>query len=307
VGGKGKLALSLKEFYGAVPVSPWIIPALLVVIGVGCRWAPRVMKLVLFALPLLAAWSSWEGNLRTAAFLIYYSLLAVPVGLTLRDREFARRVLLLLWLPAFFGGLITMWTSTNNGIAGAVGLFPGALASSVLLARATMEMAPATRAYGAPASAPLVVLLIMVNFLYKGECIYRDGPTIDDLPARVERGPYRGLWTSTLKLRLLDDVDQDLLPRIRRGGRAVFYYAFPAGYLITAMRPAVASSWVFPNETRLEIDAKYFTRHSAERVLVFKLRDWVTRLYGTHLDLAIEQRCKLVKARYSFDLYEEKD
>jgi hypothetical protein len=308
VGGEGKLRHALAQIWDSTAVSPWMAPLILLLVGVGCRRAPRVMRFALFALPLLACTSAYSGLQRGAAWIIYYSMLAIPVGLGLEDRKLANRLLWGVWAPAFVGGLVTIWTSSNGAIAAAIGLLPASLATSALIARASMEQAPGARWLGAPAGAALVALAILVFYQYDGECLYRDGPKIEDLPVRMESGPFRGLWTTDFKAQYIEDIQKDVGHLARRGGRALFYFDFPAGYLMTAMRPAAASAWIFPNPFRSVFDGEAFQQYFKEtgRVLVVKVRYWWPRYEILPIDRAVWKCCDEKVHRPNFDLWVEK-
>jgi hypothetical protein len=307
LGGGDKLKGVVLDLWFAMPGSSWIFVAVLFATALLSRHRGPSAALAALLLPPLACASAWIGVIRSSGFVVYWALFALPLGWALDDRAFAGRILRWLWLPSAIAGLVTGWTSTNRGIASAIGLFPGSLATSVLAARIVAERWPAARRYGLNAAAALAPLGVLLFFLYDGACLYRDGPTLADLKVRVTHGPYRGLRTAREKLAMLDEIDREVGHRTRRGGMALFYGGeFPAGYLITSMRPAVASAWIFPNPGRLEIDAEFFDRRVTSRVLVVKFVERVAPLAWRRLDNMVERKCVHVSTQGDFDVWEER-
>jgi hypothetical protein len=93
--------------------------------------------------------------------------------------------------------------------------------------------------FAMPLAVPLTLLLYQAGFVY-GE----GKPT--HLTARVQEGPYRGLWTTRTKAELSNLLARDVAKYARGEGRILFYDFFPAGYLFSAKRSASPTTWEMP-------------------------------------------------------------
>jgi hypothetical protein len=132
----------------------------------------------------------------------------------------------------------------------------------------------------------------------------------------VSEGPYAGLFTTPETKAALAAVSADL-HREARGERVLFYYDFPAGYLIAYRRPLVTSPWTFVLPSRVERDVRFFEARARTDDLV--VRDdarWVfrpglppgvteegARLGETPLDRAVAARCDLVAKGRGYSMY----
>ena len=117
--------------------------------------------------------------------------------------------------------------------------------------------------------APLVQLYVMTKLMLADDAVYRDAP-VPQLTAQITEGPYKGLWTSPSRQASLAITSRKLIS-LATSKRSVFYYDFPAGYLITQTRPLVGSAWIFAMEPRMSIDARLFDEHAAPGDVVFHL------------------------------------
>jgi hypothetical protein len=305
VGGSGKLSQVVLVSWLSMPRWVWLamlggVPLLSLV---SRRW-PRVALPAILVTPLLAACSLYEGVLRSLAFAIYAGALALPLMLGPRDRGLAGRVLLGLWFPSLIAGLCTAWTSSNGTIAAGLGLWPAALTGGFLLARWSSETAERT---GLEALqhiaqlAPVSLLSCLLSYALDNASVYRDLP-IDQLPARIPHGPYRGLWTTGQKAQYLDDLEKVLLPQ-RSSARLGCYYDFPACYLMADMRPSFASTWTATNPARNEFDLASLQANHARGNLVVKILNGWANSEATPIDTAVRARYKLQVQRINFALY----
>jgi len=79
--------------------------------------------------------------------------------------------------------------------------------------------------------------------------VYRDGP-IGLMSERVERGPFAGLWTTPSHRALAEGMARDIARLRGRSQSVLFYDYFPAGYLMSDLRPRTPALWMFSSSRR---------------------------------------------------------
>jgi hypothetical protein len=201
-------------------------------------------------------------------YAIYFAFTAPLSAIFLWKNQTARTLFTLVWFPSFIAGYVASLTSGNGALAMAIGIFPAMLAALALLLLLTRqtdaaivdvagvgtptpgkaagpECLPRPQALGtldafASFLAPLAVLGLYVTFLYSG--VYRDAP-LSELTERVEHGPFAGLRTTVERRDLLRDLSQSLQSVVQPGERVLFFYNFPAGYLLSDVPCASNCSW----------------------------------------------------------------
>jgi hypothetical protein len=99
---------------------------------------------------------------------------------------------------------------------------------------------------------------------------YREDP-YPALTAVVKSGPYKGIRTSPEKFRFLEMITADLAKLSKPGDRLLFYDRFPAGYLLTDLRAATDTAWLFPM-TQRGMTVDYFQRMKIRPDLVFRMK-----------------------------------
>jgi hypothetical protein len=188
-------------------------------------------------------------------------------------------------------------------VAAGVGLFPAAIASALLLAMWIDETAkrwpwPWLRALAQLAPAAFVVA--MLQYELADDAVYRDH-AVSTLTSRITEGPYKGLYTFPERKRWLGAITADIRTY---GGtpRMLFYYDFPAGYLIADRPPLVPSVWIFGFPERAALDSRYFHAHALPGEHVFRL-DGGWNPNGTSVDKAVADRCDLVGRREGYSIY----
>lgn len=166
----------------------------------------------------------------------------------------------MVWLPSLLAGIITAASSNVGPTNAAVGALAAFIAAIALLSS------------GANAAAALALLLSLHASAW--QFVYRDDP-IRFLTARVPDGPYRGMITSETRLRFLQSMQSDVKHYDVKGGSVLFYDDFPAGYLMTRMRPAAPTVWlVSPAYRAFDRNAyrSYYASQAHDPDVVFELR-----------------------------------
>jgi hypothetical protein len=241
-----KLFDMILALWAHAPVSLWVVPTLVIVRGglaAHPKWSIWVLPLLVASLALGVP-SALSSQL---PIVIYAALLAPAFLVFLWDDPFCRTLFAVVWVPSFFAGLVTCYTSSNGELNAAIGFFPAAALFVVYEALAVVKLSRDGEA--APAVSPLVLLgpavLILSMLARYGGTVYRDGP-IQDLEVRVESGPFRGLFTTKERALLLVELEQIFRRHEDVRGRVLVYWESPAGYLFSRMQPAPNTVWPIP-------------------------------------------------------------
>ncbi len=301
---------------------PQLLPAgLLVAVAVlyARRW-PMPAAAVLPLAPLLALGSEMDSPiLASIDYVACLGVLAPLLCLAIRDTKVMRVLLVAVAMPAFVAGAATAWSSSNAAKAAGIGLFPAAILGALAIALCIEEARASFRWPSARAAlelSPVVLVGTLVSFALARDGYYRE-KSRPELTALVTEGPYAGIYTAPATKSALERVSAEVRARVH-GDRVLFFYDFPAGYLIAFRRPIVTSPWTFVMPTRIEPDARFFRERAQPGELV--VRDdgrWAAispppppetlpdgaPLGGTPLDLAVSERCDLVGKIPGFSMY----
>lgn len=187
----------------------------------------------------------WEPSLMAPSALFYIRNLALWAPLFLLSIppfEEGRRLLQNVWLPAIVAGLFTMWGS--NTYTPAAGF--GALAAAIVTIYAALSLARSISQEqqnpGLLRLARVGVLGVLATLLYYQLAVYEDEP-LSELTETVSSGPFRGIRTNPERHDLIFYMEKELNKIEAPGARVIFVEHFPAGYLMSAMRPAVPDMW----------------------------------------------------------------
>jgi hypothetical protein len=140
----------------------------------------------------------------------------------------------------------------------------------------------------------------LVHYEWLDRSVYLDD-RLPDLTARVTEGPYKGLFTTPRRKAWLQEVSANI-ERHKSGERSLFYYRFPAGYLIANQRPLAASVWTFPIPRRAELDARFFRQHATPGELVMHVAG-PDHDATTAMAPAIAERCEEVERGAGFTMW----
>lgn len=296
------LSLLLTKFLALQPQLPFGAVVILLAIVVSRRW-PTLIALGLPFVPLLARGSLLTGPQASIGYVGCFALFAPLLCLGLRDARTARVLALGIALPSMVAGAALSFTSGNGVPASGVGLFPAAVLAAVVL---TIFLHETARRWRLPLPSSALVLLCPAVFVWMllthvraDDAYYRDA-RLPELTARIDFGPFKGLYTTPERKAALGALSADILAHIH-GDRALFFYDFPAGYLIAFRRPLAGSVWPFALPSRMEPDARFFREHAKSGELVF--RDGPQAGGRTPLDRDVAARCDLIANRGYYSLY----
>jgi hypothetical protein len=234
-GGVAKLKLVLSHEWTTFRFWYLVVAALALALIVRRR-VPVVAVLVPVALPLLAWPPAGSGYTGSLEYVAHYGLLALPLYPAVRAKPFAKPLLLGVWLPSLVAAVTIGYSSGNGGVNFGVGLLAGAIVTTVFLVWIVEATTASAVAAALPAAAVAAALLVL------GGATYRDGPGAS-LTARVRSGPYAGLLTTPRRRAVLEELARDVGGAGERCG-IVFFDDLPAGYLLSAARPATNAAWI---------------------------------------------------------------
>jgi hypothetical protein len=283
-GGREKLLNVIVNFWQRSPNVSVIVSAMAILVVWHC-FKPRWLHFVLPFLPLLlfeytlsterGVWSIVEAHYLVIAVSLFGPFVYPFVG----EDRFSKHLFRLVWLPSFLGGLVTAWSSSNGTINGAIGIFPAALASVLLIIR-TLQLIPGATKNSQVLSRTMMTvtpMLIILPLLIGGHLyVYgEDLPFTSVLTEPVAAGPYCGIKTTAVKKTFIAHFSKDVASLVRPNDTVLFYSDFPAGYLFANTLPATNSVWLsaFGHvPTNLTHTMKYYQKNGIKPDLVFMLK-----------------------------------
>ncbi len=192
-------------------------------------------------------------------YIILLALYAWLVALYELEPSDSRRCLFLWGLvPALCAGVVTAYSSANGFVSAWVGLAPSVLIACVatgLAARSSPAPPPRPRAAALLRLTPVVAVLV-AGLLFQWTAAYVEGPMLQ-LTARVQTGPYRGLFTTPQRRASVQTLAADLGAFTTPTDRILFLQPSPGDYLLSAARPAGPSVWLQDADTNPAILAWY--------------------------------------------------
>ncbi len=216
-----------------------------------------LVNILFLILPLLSFYKARGscGGLGAVSFCLYYSI----IGIFLICNKFNLKLFLYVWLPLLFASLPSFFVS-NSAFYSLLQIFsPAILISIIYIFRfyKTHDYSSNIYKFSVYTSTAMVVL-IMGYFQFRG--IYMEKTPIEFLNSKVEKGPYKGLYTNRVKKEFIEELQNQIRKYENKNKRIIVFCFFPAAYLLTEMKPASASiygcdiSW----KKCLDLQLKYF-------------------------------------------------
>jgi hypothetical protein len=176
----------------------------------------------------------------TATLLVLCIGALLPVALYFHpDRNQARIFAIAILLPCSVGGSTLAVFSSNGFIASMLALFPAAVTCLLCLGQIAEARGRATEALIG------LVLLLAFSCVSLIERSYRDAPFDRGARAAFASGPFAGLITTEANARSIAALQTDLRS-LEGTARTLFVYDnYPAGYLLSNLRPRTFSTWIF--------------------------------------------------------------
>lgn len=314
-GWTAKLRTLASQAWFYVPAKAWLA-ALLATVWLAHR--ARRGWIVAFGLAALAIFPLF---LRRSTSSLWYVAMVAGYGtfflLLLRRTPLARRLFWCAWAPSMLAALVVTLTSANGIVNSAFGLMPVALcgtAFAVLLHREATAASASRVLKRLDFAFPVLVVVALLGYQRSP---FEEDP-VEELDTRVAYGPFDGLFTTAEKESYLRSITDDLAAMEAPGRRLLVVYHFPAGYLLTRMRPAASSVWSIACTERmpgecLEGMARDLERWHGPDLVVVRMRAFPTdraHLFeypSNELDLILARRFQSVVDRGSYAIFVAKD
>ncbi len=273
----GESALDLVyQLWNGVSYKP-LLGGLLLVTALSSRRAPRIAlaTTLLLSVALFFANRAVIGGNGFMGFLRYQALLA-PFFYVLSDRDSETHppaMIWGIWLPSLTAGLAMAWSSNMGIQAAAVGLVPASLVSLYFAGLFLSAKQPLIGRVPRSARFALPTLLCVAIGAYSLRTVYMDD-SLGELTEPVKQGPYKGLYTTPRKHEFLMQLSRDLETARNVGGKAILFQPhFPAGYLLTQLKPAALSVWATCPDALARRCYAYYQLRSQSGALVVHLKE----------------------------------
>jgi hypothetical protein len=242
----------------------------------GMKWIPNSFLAVAGALlvaPALLAIEVLHEDFRepysTAPFVVIALGLMAPIALRLIHQRLERSALaalLVIVLPSLLFAVVILWASANGLRNAALGCLPASLVAlcCVSMLRPDRASRDLPSPVGSRVMTALAVSLLCFQTFQLWTHVYRDHP-VSDLTARIESGAWKGIHTTRQKKFFVARL-QRAIARERGDAKTILFMDyFPAGYLLSDLRPRTPAIWLFPwntqqqgNKAIREIYARHF-------------------------------------------------
>jgi len=236
--GLQKIALVFRDLWDCLPLKILLLPLIVAFPFVWKKRDPRIATIYFIIFPLLL----WRDRTWTASLYFIFGLgILAPAFLKVIESDlFARTLFFRAWIPAAAAAFIAAWTSTSLSINAGFGMLPGTLATLALAVLVARQLPRVNEKVPQPHT--ILLALVLITLAMYQSTLYREDPLLQ-LRHRISGGPFRGIYTSQEKATFLQRLTGDLKEFSRPEGHILFYYQFPAGYLLTPMRPAATNAW----------------------------------------------------------------
>jgi hypothetical protein len=229
----------------------------LIAVAVGAiRWVPRAwlasITAAFFAPALFASEfivHAWRPPQTTSPFVLTAIGLLAPVALVLARKTLSRSALLALsviTLSSFVATFVVLWATANGLRNVALGMIPACIVAIGCASRLC-----AREAVGAREARSLVAYTILVTSLLGFLVVqnwthaYRDN-SISAMGATIETGAWKGIRTTLERKRFVELFQRDIAHQRGDAETIIFTDYFPAGYLMSDLRPRTPAIWLFP-------------------------------------------------------------
>ena len=295
-------------FWWDVARGLWLALAALGTSAIFARRRPVLEAVALALFPMLLAYAYREYIFPSVWFMSYFTL-AGGLFFLLSDRSTSQDHLFWAgWAPSIVAGFITGWTSASSAANVVIGFWAAGILTAAFLMSAITRATRGTRLASLPVVTQTSVILILIANLFLGQVFYCDAD-LSQLTERISAGPYRGFFTTPAKAKYLDGITRDIQRLDNKEGRVLFY-EFPAGYLLTSMRPAANSAWIRTESLGKNYYARYYRDHLSPLNLVFVFHTVdlgfpspVTYNENDPLVALLRQTHHLILHRWNYDVF----
>ncbi len=232
-----------------------------------------LLILISFIYLLLQTMFGQSGSLFSV---FYFSIIGVTVYLFIHKNYLARRFFLFVLIPSIVAAITGSWTSSNGLVNIGLGAFSGSIATSVLVYIFIRKFAKSEwhEFFSIIIFCSFSYVIMMYTFITTSE------GRISELKYLMDKGPFKGIFTTLEKKELLDSVYVDIKELEKNGKNVLFYDDFPAGYLFTSMRAASPTLWIFTPHLYKTLDRESVIKYMNEQ----RMPDYVFRINGALID-----------------------
>jgi hypothetical protein len=225
---------------------------------------PKLLLVLPFLPVLMAMMNRYPAFVSTAGHGFALSLALVCPFLVTRVRPEHRRLCVMIWIPAVIAGLVTGYSSNNGFVNLIIGFFPGVIISSIFVLLA-LRNGEKESALSVRVRIAFLASVLCVFMYYHYATVYGD-QALRDLTQQVTTGPYKYLLTTPVKANFAEQITRDVRAAAVDNDiqSAVFYFNFPAGYLLTSLRPAINTVWLFHPKTLNSLSNRLLERRYRE-------------------------------------------
>ncbi len=248
-GGINKLFPIFKGFFKNFPISYFTVPYLLISAVLYRFLKKRILTLVIIP-PIF--FPLFGGVIATPFgvifFTIFYGLL-LPYLMLFTDKSdpLPGKILWYLWIPSFFAGFITAYSSANGFANFSIGFFPATIATTLLLIHLLSSIKLKNILSFEYVIVLIAIIPLIIFSIYNYNFVYGEGKINENLKYHVKSGPYYGLVTTSEKQSFLINIQETIQNNIKTNETKIFIFNFfPAGYLFTSSRSASNLVWLSP-------------------------------------------------------------
>lgn len=291
-GGAAKLAAVAIGFSRALAGERRLLAGLAVLVAlrfVRPAWARWGSMAVAAFLPLLLLGvSGFSNENRSLGLVAFWAVSGIVAYAVLERDEGDLMIFRHIMAPSLVAGAVFAYSSNNGYVNTGIGLLAAAVTASYFVAKLILRsgeaVLPRFAWAGVVALVPAAVFCaLVVQFQYAN--FYNDVP----LAAQTERitaGPYAGLATGKANADVIRGLQRDLSTTTRAGDRILFFDGFPAGYLMTGLRPAANTAWLpsptFAPQMDIAGAVRYFERSGVRPTVAVEVRLWGMEYPPTH-------------------------
>jgi hypothetical protein len=261
-----------------------------------------------FAVVPVLTYYAWA---RSNGAFVCLALIGASIWLFRRDVT-KRTETLLVVAPSLTAGLTATFTSGNGYLNASVGLLPVAAITLIWLYRVTENsfihiprLVRISPYYALLSIAGIVGVVGLLQY----RAFYDQPGGIAPLSQYIPTGPFAGIYASPQNASLIVNLQRDVLRLSRPGDRILFFDGFPAGYLLTDLRPATDTVWTFSPYYTPDVDSKaliqYFQKnHILPSIVVRVVSDaFPYRPNYPITNLVLSRQYKLVLSDAQYTIY----
>ncbi|MGJ0507551.1 MAG: hypothetical protein ACR652_10510 [Methylocystis sp.] len=184
-----------------------------------------------------------------------------------------KKLFMLVWVPSGLAAAIMGYSSSNGYINVGIGLLAGGICSLILLIALLTQKGEHQLVFPRWIGVAVPSLAACALVLYQYSSVYCDS-ALPRLTTEVASGPFKYIRTTPEKAAFIEDVAYWVRRVSAQSRSIIFYYDFPAGYLMTDMKPATNAIWLFQPSNYRNINTSMLSQYISATPpdIIFKFR-----------------------------------